>query len=74
LTSKEVRTTLAENKVNADPITLDYLLVTLKSFIYKRAPGVDKMNTELIKKASHSYLLNFWNLLIHAGKQDSFCR
>jgi hypothetical protein len=52
---------LAENEVNVDPITLDELLLTLKSFKNKRAPGPDEMKIELIIKALLSYLLKFLN-------------
>jgi hypothetical protein len=37
--SKEVTTMLSENEVNVDPITLDELLLSLKSFKNKEHQG-----------------------------------
>jgi hypothetical protein len=56
---KKLPTTVAENEVNVDPITLDEILLTLKSFKNKIALWPDEMNIEFIRKVSISYLLKF---------------
>jgi hypothetical protein len=70
-TIKEEVTTLAENEVSVNPIALDGLLLILKSFKIKRAPITDKMNIELIKRASLSYLLEFMEFLNTCFKTGS---
>jgi hypothetical protein len=68
---REVATILAESEVNVGPITLDELLLTLKSSNNKRAPVPDEMNIELIKTASLSYILKFLEFLYRCWKTGS---
>jgi hypothetical protein len=62
---------VAENEVNVDPITLDEILLTLKSFKNKISLGPDEMNIEFIRKVSISYLLKFLEFLNTCWKTRS---
>jgi hypothetical protein len=54
---------MAENEVYVGRISLDELLITLRSFKIREAPATDNMNVELIKQAQLSYILKFFRIL-----------